>query len=92
MKTTVKVLVVIIILASLCKAIGYIQDDHLECPVTEVTETTVTFQAYGDNAYVWECDNTSEFAVGDIYKVDFFDFENYDATDNVIVKVGAKLN
>lgn len=71
---------------------GYIQDDHLECPVTEVTETTVTFQAYGDNEYVWECDNATEFAVGDIYKVDFFDFENYDVTDNAIVKVGAKLN
>ena len=71
---------------------GYIQDDHLECECIAVTDDSVTFEAYGDNAYIWYEDNASDkYTEGNIYKVTFFDFEDFDVTNNAIVKVGKEV-
>lgn len=69
------------------KAIGYIQTDHLECKVTEVNGNLITFQAYGDNEYVWEEETGRKFKVGESYKVNFFDFEDFDEKNNIITSV-----
>lgn len=68
---------------------GYVQQDHMECEVVDIypRKNTVVFSAYGDNLYEWETDNLAEFEIGETYKVDFFDFEDLNAENNVIVKV-----
>lgn len=91
MRKSIKIVLAICGCIAFFKIFGWIQNDHVSCPIVEVTENTVTFDRNG-NEYVWECSDTSRFCVGDVWKVDMFDCENYDATDDIIVKVVSKLN
>ena len=89
MKRILKILAVIVFVGVISKVFGYIQQDHLVCPIVDINGNTVTVEAYGGNLYDFE--SKTQYEIGEEVKVDFFDFEDYDATNNVIVKI-SKLN
>lgn len=70
---------------------GYVQDDHVVGTVADVNGTEITFELDNGHQYVWE-DKRNTYEVGDKYKIDMFDFENFNPYDDAIVKVRKKIN
>ena len=87
MKKLIKVIGVIALIVTIGKLYGYIQQDHFECQIVDIQDNVLYFEAYNGNVYGYETSNSDEFEIGEICKVDFFDFEDYNAKNNEIVKI-----
>lgn len=87
MKKLIKVIGVVALIVTIGKLYGYIQQDHFECQIVDIRDNVLYFEAYNGNVYGYETSNSDEFEIGETYKVDFFDFEDLNAENNVIVKV-----
>ena len=82
---------VILCLVVFTKTYGYIQQDHFECQIVDIQDDVLYFEAYNGNIYAYEVNDPRNFEVGEICKVDFFDFEDFDVRNNAITKV-TKIN